>query len=139
MSAKQTPESFWARVKILGKDDCWPWLGCRLNETGQGLVGWHGKQYIVSRVAYWLTKGNIPLAAPKDRKGGGFVLHTCDNKICCNPHHMYLGTISQNNTDAWTRGQKVFTKNQWTDGRKHRAKGTRYDQKMTTLLTELTG
>jgi hypothetical protein len=43
--------------------------------------------------------------------------------------HLYLGTYSDNMLDAWSRGQKTFTGNQWTDGRKQRQSGMYYDRK----------
>jgi len=34
-------------------------------------------------------------------------LHHCDNKICVNPDHLYIGTRSQNAKDAFDRGLKI--------------------------------
>lgn len=36
---------------------------------------------------------------------GLFVLHKCDNKLCCNPHHLYLGDHAQNMVDAKERSR----------------------------------
>lgn len=33
------------------------------------------------------------------------VLHTCDNRRCINPKHMFLGTLGDNNTDRHNKGR----------------------------------
>jgi hypothetical protein len=47
----------------------------------------------VHRLAYELTYG-FP---PSDR----LLMHMCQNKWCCNPDHLRLGTSSENTQDMW--------------------------------------
>lgn len=46
-----------------------------------------------------------------DREPNGFLCHTCDNKRCCNPEHLYEGTHETNMHDMATRkrGTAKFT------------------------------
>lgn len=48
------------------------------------------------RVAYQVFVGPI---------GDKHVLHDCDNKLCCNPDHLYLGTDAENGRDRAARGR----------------------------------
>jgi hypothetical protein len=34
-------------------------------------------------------------------------MHSCDNKICCNPYHLLLGTQDQNILDAMIKNRHV--------------------------------
>ena len=53
--------------------------------------------------AYWLyTRGEIP--------SGFHVLHHCDNGLCFNPDHLYLGTQAQNCDDVARRGRRTNRK-----------------------------
>lgn len=42
-----------------------------------------------------------------DRKGLS-LLHSCDNRKCCNVDHLSLGTHSQNMLDMITKGRAFF-------------------------------
>ena len=53
------------------------------------------------RLSYNLNKKKIPVGPQSSREG--FVLHTCDNKWCVNPEHLYLGTAKQNVIDSYQR------------------------------------
>lgn len=39
--------------------------------------------------------------------GRSYVLHTCDNELCVNIRHMYLGTQAQNVIDMISRGRQA--------------------------------
>jgi hypothetical protein len=92
--------SLWAKVDKKSNDECWPWLG-QITEKGYGRVRFQGGRYYAHRVIFWLEFPNeINLAAPKvDRDTQGFLLHKCDNPICCNPSHLFVGSQLDNIRD----------------------------------------
>lgn len=104
MSRKQTAESFWARVKPVASG-CWEWQGS-CNNTGYGSVKWHNKTYVAHRVAAWLS-GLVGTPAAPPHGSSTFALHKCDNRKCCNPAHLFLGSFSDNQLDAYTKGRQV--------------------------------
>lgn len=106
---KNTPLKFWARVNILGPDDCWEWQGA-ISSGGYGSLSYRGISAVAHRVAYFLAGGGVPITAPKDKSLSGFILHSCDNKICCNPKHLHLGTYSCNQVEAYARNLRVQPK-----------------------------
>jgi len=53
--------------------------------------------YRAHRVSYSLAKGFIPR--------GFCVMHLCDNPPCCNPKHLKIGTVGDNNRDTSHKGR----------------------------------
>ena len=91
-------ERFFKRVQIEGDDECWEWTGSR------NKAEWHGQWRnaagqieLTHRAAWRLMRGDIP--------GKLFVLHRCDNPICVNPAHLWLGTQADNLKDMWEKGR----------------------------------
>jgi len=54
----------------------------------------NGRLEISSRIAFALEHSRVPEKC---------ILHICDNRLCCNPDHLYEGTKSDNLIDAYTR------------------------------------
>lgn len=87
---------FWEGVKRGGLNECWPWQYSRWGvDKMYGTTSLYGKKTSAHRAAYILSYGDIP--------DGLEVCHTCDNGLCCNPCHLWLGTHQQNIED---RGNK---------------------------------
>jgi len=105
MSAKQTTDSFWDKVNVKGLYQCWDWKGAK-NSTGYGTVSWDGKVYTAHRIAAWIRCMVTDPSAPKTKKEKTFVLHKCDNRLCCNPEHFFLGNYSDNQKDAYEKKQR---------------------------------
>lgn len=101
-AALQRKTRFWAKVKIKGSNDCWPWAAARHTQGYGAFAFTKNKITTAHRVAWALTynKGKLPSSKLH-------VMHACDNKICVNPKHLRLGTPSENEKDAFLRLQKV--------------------------------
>jgi hypothetical protein len=87
---------FWSKVKILSDNECWPWLR-RKDRKGYGQLFFTRDNEKAHRVAFQVTNGPIP--------SGFCVLHHCDNPICCNPDHLFLGTQLDNIKDMAEKGR----------------------------------
>lgn len=100
----KTTEEFWARVDKSG--DCWEWLGY-IDEFGYGRVRWGvgGRVTRAHRLAAFLSGLVDDPKAPKNRKGPGFVLHRCDNRRCCNPEHLFVGSQTDNMNDMYSKSR----------------------------------
>lgn len=78
---------------------CWLWLGA-CNAGGYGMVypaGKEGGQHRIHRLMYEMHYGPIP--------DGLGALHRCDNPVCCNPEHIFLGTNLDNGRDRSSKGR----------------------------------
>ncbi len=82
---------------VRAANGCWEWTRST-DGKNYGRIGVEsGKAKQISRVSYELFCGPIPK--------GLFVLHRCDNPLCCNPTHLFLGTNYDNVQDMVRKGR----------------------------------
>ncbi len=88
---------FWSKATIAGPDDCWEWQSA-LHPDGYGNFGISGASVLAHRVAWALSRN-------ADRAPIGFVCHSCDNRRCVNPKHLFLGDNTANMRDMVAKGR----------------------------------
>ncbi len=87
--ARTTLEESWQL-----KGSCWEWPG---EKTNQGYGRY--RKMAVHRLSWALFNGDFEV--------GAFVCHRCDNPICYNPAHLYVGDSKNNGADASKRNRIV--------------------------------
>ena len=102
MQRKYTPRDisrFWSKIdQREDPDSCWDWRAS-FGTTGYGQIRWNGTTEKAHRVAWELTHGERPTLC---------VLHRCDNRSCCNPTHLFLGTRTDNSDDMYAKHRSAW-------------------------------
>jgi len=97
-SRRPLADRLWEKVDTSGGfAECWPFTGRIVHEFGYGRLSYKHKQISAHRLAWETTHGAIP--------DGLWVLHSCDNPPCCNPGHLFLGTVADNQRDMAQKGR----------------------------------
>lgn len=91
-----THPDFWENVDKKSEDECWEWRGSKNQEYG--IYSCKGVPLRVHIETYKMEYGNIPK--------GMIVRHKCDNRSCCNPKHLELGTHKDNMNDIAMRNKR---------------------------------
>lgn len=98
---------FYAKVdRSGGPDACWTWLGATAGRgyavgRGYGSFWFNGRNHRAPRIAWSIRHGK-----PFPEKL--LACHTCDNPVCVNPAHIFVGTCSENLLDAVKKGRHKF-------------------------------
>lgn len=103
-NCQESPESiseeakarFWSKVESGDSEKCWNWKASTTIH-GYGQFKYKGRMLKPHRVAWTLTFGIIPI--------GLLACHTCDNRKCCNPSHIFIGTHADNSRDMSIKGR----------------------------------
>ncbi len=94
--------AFWDKVEITADDNqCWYWKASCYT-SGYGQFNRNGKLDGAHRIAWMYPDYVIP--------DGLFICHSCDNKLCCNPKHLFLGTQQDNVDDCKNKNRNYKPK-----------------------------
>jgi hypothetical protein len=87
------------------RNGCHEWVAC-CSTNGYGVFRLNGKNVPAHRISWVLTYGEI--------QNNMQVLHKCDNPLCVNPNHLFLGTQKDNVIDMYAK-----KRDKYSNGYKH--------------------
>lgn len=100
MKMSEAIEFLWGHIVVGGLNECWPWIG-HVSKYGYGTYNGlyeHLGTNRCHRQVYIITRG---------RSDYDQILHSCDNRRCCNPLHLRNGSHQENMDDMVKRGREA--------------------------------
>jgi HNH endonuclease len=85
----------WSKIDVRGEDECWPLIRVPKRYGSMGKTPLRKRTSIHKAVFESMHR---PLGPDE------FACHSCDNKWCCNPAHLWPGTTTDNMRDASQKG-----------------------------------
>lgn len=90
---------FWSKVDVtIHAHECWEWKA-GLFDNGYGQFKFEGRSTQAHRFAYAFIHGG-------GLEEWAHICHRCDNRKCCNPHHLFGGSARDNVQDAIQKGRR---------------------------------
>lgn len=99
MSCSKTPAiiRFWKHVSKKGSNECWEWIG---GSSDYYPNFWNGKKQINAH------RFILQIKLKRELTDQELACHTCDNKRCVNPKHLFAGSDLDNSRDMVNKGRK---------------------------------
>lgn len=94
-------ERFLEKTSPEPNSGCWIWTGS-INASGYGTMNANGKTVLAHRYIFEKMEGGA---------AGKCVCHKCDNRLCVNPDHLWLGSVGDNNRDRHAKGRSSGGRN----------------------------
>lgn len=96
-TAENVLARFMAKFSEGSENECWNWIGKPAsNGYGRMFVRW--EMWPAHRFSFLVFNGINP--------GAQLVCHRCDNPLCVNPDHLFLGTVKVNAEDMVQKGRQ---------------------------------
>jgi len=96
IDCEELREYILANITVNEETGCWLWAkGASGDGYAQGVIA--NKPVRANRISYLAFNGELPPEL--------LVCHSCDNKECVNPEHLWLGTHLENMRDMVSKGR----------------------------------
>lgn len=104
MKLENMIKRFWSKVGEPTDTGCREWQG-PTNSGGYGMFKGFGGRTLAHRFSAFIA-GLIDNPRASDHvRGDDLVLHTCDNPLCVEPKHLFIGTQKKNLLDRDEKGR----------------------------------
>ena len=92
-----------------GDGDCWTWRGCSGRSDYPMVNGAISfcRPAFGPRKTHRVSRLLLAKKIGRNLRAGEYACHTCDNPVCVNPAHLWVGTAATNMADKVAKGRQA--------------------------------